>query len=191
MPMQTFSPCPRPCLKRSSTSPSASDHQPYAPIDPANPLLNIDPSILHPLVHFPPHSAIARTFAAHSPAAYDRSPIVVAPNQCSLPERGCPGRTYEAVDPSQHQHQQYGYIRPPSIRSGSGKHAYPRGGSVAFEDDDDDTTTSTDLTPIATPTIYAHPLPPSLSDTSSSSSSSSSSESDESDYLSPGAESAI
>jgi hypothetical protein len=45
-------------------------------------------------VHFPPSPALTRTFFAHSPSTYDRSPIVVSPNDCALPERGCPGRTY-------------------------------------------------------------------------------------------------
>ena len=45
-------------------------------------------------VHFPPSPSLTRTFSAHSAAAYDRSPIVVSPNTCALPERGCPGRTY-------------------------------------------------------------------------------------------------
>ncbi|CAA7262656.1 unnamed protein product [Cyclocybe aegerita] len=48
-----------------------------------------------PSVHFPPSpSQLARTFTAYSSSAYDRSPIVVAPNSCAMPERGCPGRTY-------------------------------------------------------------------------------------------------
>jgi len=42
-------------------------------------------------VHFPPCPATS-TFAVYSAAAYDRSPIIVAPNSCALPERG--GRTY-------------------------------------------------------------------------------------------------
>jgi len=42
-------------------------------------------------VHFPPSPA-TRTYSAYSAAAYDRSPIVVTPNNCALPERG--GRTY-------------------------------------------------------------------------------------------------
>lgn len=50
-------------------------------------------------VHFPPSPSLARTFDAHSPSTYDRSPIVVAPNACALPERGCPGRTYTIDDP--------------------------------------------------------------------------------------------
>jgi len=48
-------------------------------------------------VHFPPSPA-TRTYSAYSAAAYDRSPIVVAPNSCALPERG--GRTY-TLDESQ------------------------------------------------------------------------------------------
>jgi hypothetical protein len=42
-------------------------------------------------VHFPPPTSLTRTFVADS---YDRTPIVVSPNTCALPERGCPGRTY-------------------------------------------------------------------------------------------------
>jgi len=42
-------------------------------------------------VHFPPSPATC-TYSAYSAAAYDRSPIVVTPNNCALPERG--GRTY-------------------------------------------------------------------------------------------------
>ncbi|KAF5314310.1 hypothetical protein D9619_011756 [Psilocybe cf. subviscida] len=45
-------------------------------------------------VRFPPSPALTSTFACHSSTVYDRSPIVVAPNTCALPERGCPGRTY-------------------------------------------------------------------------------------------------
>lgn len=45
-------------------------------------------------VHFPPSPALTRTHLVHSASTYDRSPIVVSPNDCALPERGCPGRTY-------------------------------------------------------------------------------------------------
>lgn len=41
-----------------------------------------------------PSSPATSTFSAYSAAVYDRSPIVVTPNKCALPERGCPGRTY-------------------------------------------------------------------------------------------------
>lgn len=201
MPMQTYCPCPRPILKRSptsyadaqpssSSSTSSSTSTSLSAIYDANPLLHIDPSILHPLVHFPPHAALARTFAAHSPSIYDRSPIVVAPNKCSLPERGCPGRTYVPVEAQRpaaaYPQRKTTYMRPPpspSIRNG--KHMHPRsnGREVAFaveDDEDDDTPASAELTPLATPTLYAKSLP-ALSDGSSSSSSTSSSESDESD----------
>ncbi|CAE7127039.1 unnamed protein product [Rhizoctonia solani] len=46
-------------------------------------------------VHFPTAKRdLVKTRVTHSPASYDRSPIVVAPNSCALPARGCPGRTY-------------------------------------------------------------------------------------------------
>jgi hypothetical protein len=64
---------PRPILKRHS-NPSSSNN-----------------------VHF---SSLTATFSAHSKHVYDRSPIVVTPNSCALPERGCPGRTYALGDPS-------------------------------------------------------------------------------------------
>jgi len=64
---------PRPILKR---SPTPNHRAPHA-------------------VHFPPSPSLTtHTFAVYSAAVYDRSPIVVAPNNCALPERGCPGRTY-------------------------------------------------------------------------------------------------
>lgn len=49
----------------------------------------------HSRVHFPPSPSLTRTFTVHSSATYDRSPIVVSHNSCALPERGCPGRTYQ------------------------------------------------------------------------------------------------
>ena len=90
----TYCPCNKPILKRRST------HDVHAP--PSDDLLHIDPSVLgQPTVHFPPHATlVTRTFLAHPRDEYDRSPIVVAPNACRLPERGCPGRTYRADSPS-------------------------------------------------------------------------------------------
>ncbi|KAG2140166.1 hypothetical protein DEU56DRAFT_886103 [Suillus clintonianus] len=38
-------------------------------------------------VHFPPTPTLTSTYAAHSSATYDRSPVSVAPNQCALPGR--------------------------------------------------------------------------------------------------------
>ncbi|KAB5591657.1 hypothetical protein CTheo_4909 [Ceratobasidium theobromae] len=47
-------------------------------------------------VHFPTAKReLVKTRVTHSPASYDRSPIVVSPNTCALPARGCPGRTYD------------------------------------------------------------------------------------------------
>ncbi|KAF8598508.1 hypothetical protein BDV93DRAFT_526693, partial [Ceratobasidium sp. AG-I] len=43
-------------------------------------------------VHFPTAKReLVKTRVTHSPASYDRSPIVVQPNSCALPARGCPG----------------------------------------------------------------------------------------------------
>ena len=74
---------PKPILKRSVSEPA---HK----IDPYQGC----PSRTHG-VHFPPSPA-TRTYSAYSAAAYDRSPIVVTPNNCALPERG--GRTYTLED---------------------------------------------------------------------------------------------
>jgi len=68
---------PKPILKRSATEPSNRSHG----------------------VHFPPSPATC-TYSAYSSAAYDRSPIVVTPNSCALPERG--GRTYTLEEQQQH-----------------------------------------------------------------------------------------
>ncbi|QRV78380.1 hypothetical protein RhiJN_06395 [Ceratobasidium sp. AG-Ba] len=54
-------------------------------------------------VHFPTAKReLVKTRVTHSPSSYDRSPIVVQPNSCALPARGCPGRTYDPtpVSPS-------------------------------------------------------------------------------------------
>ncbi|KAG8931843.1 hypothetical protein FRC02_002078 [Tulasnella sp. 418] len=37
---------------------------------------------------------ISTTYLTHAPTTYNRSPIEVSFNECSLPRRGCPGRTY-------------------------------------------------------------------------------------------------
>jgi hypothetical protein len=109
----------------------------------------------HNQVHFPPSPSISRIYSAHSASAYDRSPIIVAPNSCALPERGCPGRTYTLDDTSP--------TRPTSWRqhapSSNGKHLHPR--AVNFSDV---------AVPRAMPPMSPPPLIPDLS-----------SESDESD----------
>jgi len=69
---------PKPILKRSASE-QVHNTDPYR-----------HPNGTH-CVRFPPSPATC-TFSVYSAAAYDRSPIVVAPNNCALPERG--GRTY-------------------------------------------------------------------------------------------------
>ncbi|CAA7265003.1 unnamed protein product [Cyclocybe aegerita] len=46
------------------------------------------PSLDSPHVHFPPTPSMAQMEITHSPFAYDRKPIVVAPNVCAMPARG-------------------------------------------------------------------------------------------------------
>ncbi|ELU42380.1 hypothetical protein AG1IA_03590 [Rhizoctonia solani AG-1 IA] len=51
-------------------------------------------------VHFPTAKReLVKTRVTHSPASYDRSPIVVLPNSCALPARGCPGSCWCLVWP--------------------------------------------------------------------------------------------
>ena len=77
----------RPILKRSSQS------CPDNPINDNLPPLRIPTQCPNtvPLSTLP---ILARTFSAYSSSTYDRSPIVVLPNICALPARGCPDRTY-------------------------------------------------------------------------------------------------
>ncbi|KAF8966864.1 hypothetical protein BDZ97DRAFT_1756243 [Flammula alnicola] len=88
---------PRPILKRSQ---STEQHNHYPPQHYQSQHQfqmhhqHHQPQHHHHGVHFPPSPALTRTFSAYSASAYDRSPIVVTPNSCALPERGCPGRTY-------------------------------------------------------------------------------------------------
>ncbi|KAG8740055.1 hypothetical protein FRC12_016128 [Ceratobasidium sp. 428] len=61
------------------------------------------PAYSEPTMHFPTAKReLVKTRVTHSPSSYDRSPIVVLPNSCALPARGCPGRTYDPtpVSPS-------------------------------------------------------------------------------------------
>ncbi|KAI0087668.1 hypothetical protein BDY19DRAFT_994576 [Irpex rosettiformis] len=94
----TYCPCNKPILKRRSLDDKPIDTTHGS----ADDLLHIDPSVLgQPTVRFPPHATlVSRTFLAIPRDEYDRSPIVVTPNACRLPERGCPGRTYRESSPS-------------------------------------------------------------------------------------------
>lgn len=51
-------------------------------------------------VHFPPlpTQLVSATFYAYPAAYYDRTPVAVAPNECALPRRNCPDRTYVLCD---------------------------------------------------------------------------------------------
>lgn len=75
----------RPCLKHST------DLDPPAPINTPLPFA-LCSSTLGPRVHFPPTHGLCQTHLTHSPAIYDRAPIVVVPNACALPKRN--ERTY-------------------------------------------------------------------------------------------------
>ncbi|KAI0753961.1 hypothetical protein C8Q80DRAFT_1135800, partial [Daedaleopsis nitida] len=137
------------------------------PQDEPSTLLAIDPSILSPLVRFPPHTALAHTLG--SAIQYDRSPIVVAPNRCALPARGCPGRTYDDLPPAAASSSSAAYPRRSkrnSLSPTGTNHLHPRAVSDQRPDDDP--------TPRQSPRVLDHhPLPPLVPDFSSSSSESS------------------
>ena len=149
----SYSPCPRPCLKRSSAP-----HPLPSPQDEPSTLLAIDPSILSPLVRFPPQPSLTRTIGNAIP--YDRTPIVVQPNRCALPERGCPGRTYAPEDPSPSSSRR---SKRSSLSPVRGKHLHPRAVDGRVHDDDP--------TPRQSPRDNFHPLPALVPDLSSSESS--------------------
>ncbi|KAJ7058188.1 hypothetical protein C8F01DRAFT_1256067 [Mycena amicta] len=133
---------PQPILKRAhSARPPAPSH----------------PPLMSPQVHWPSSPALTRTFSAHSPAQYDRSPIQVTPNACELPARGCPGRTYYDGAPSQSGHS------PKHLFSG--KTLHPRAiaayeAQFAQEEADDDDETELERTPTRTSPYIPLPVPP-------------------------------
>ncbi len=178
----TYCPCPRPILKRRSPIPATELTQSSSstsPRDESAQLLGIDPSILQPLVRFPPKSTLACVFQADSPSTYDRSPIVVNPNNCSLPERGCPGKTYVPSEDTlgaaiAFASRRNGGLKSSKDHSPMGRHL-TRAVHVHLSFDDEN---CEDLTPRATPVAYTYPLPPLIPDLSSSS------ESEESDGFS-------
>ena len=105
---------PRPILKHSSQShPDLSTDSPLS--------LHLTRQCRN-TVHFPPSPTLTRTFSAHSPSTYDRTPIVVLPNICALPARGCPGRTYIPGCSVPSPHSATG---SPDSHS-RGKHMHPR-----------------------------------------------------------------
>lgn len=133
---------PRPILKQRSNTPSGPPHA----------------------VHFPPSSSLTtHTFSVYSSSAYDRSPIVVSPNSCALPERGCPGRTYTLDDPAT------------SIPSATPKRGHPYGGrdlhprAIAFNASRQQRQVDSDSDGDRTPTATTSSLPPLIPDLSSES----------------------
>ncbi|CCM05984.1 uncharacterized protein FIBRA_08225 [Fibroporia radiculosa] len=174
---RTYCPCPRPILKRPATEsdlPTTS----VARDEPAE-LLAIDRGVLQPVVRFPSKPTLSKTFSVDSAAQYDRSPIVVQPNRCALPARGCPGRTY-AVDDELHSRMP----PSPSPSARSGRHQHPRASPSYPHQRDDDDAEDDDLTPRATPVATMPVLPPLIPDLSS--------ESDESDgFASPAPDYAV
>ena len=148
----SYSPCPRPCLKRNSGPPA-----PVHPQDEPSTLLAIDPSILSPMVRFPPHTSLTSTLG--NAMIYDRSPIVVAPNRCALPERGCPGRTYAGDEQGASRRSKRNSLSP--VR---GRHQHPRAA------DHHDYRVDDDPTPRQSPRVDYHPLPLLVPDLSSESS---------------------
>ncbi|EJD03553.1 uncharacterized protein FOMMEDRAFT_18935 [Fomitiporia mediterranea MF3/22] len=144
---------PRSILKQSSYSrpeaPSLAAALPYPPPTPQ--------------VHFPPTPALTQTQYTHSRTAYDRAPIVVLPNDCALPERGCPGRTYDCRSLKSSPRS------PGTSSSMSGKHLHVR----AFEANSDGRISYFDCPSVPAPVPYGPPgLIPDIS-----------SESDESDGI--------
>ena len=91
---------PRPILKRTSATYPLNNNPPTTPTYSYS-------QEQRPAVHFPPSPSLARTIEIPT---YDRSPIVVVPNNCALPERGCPGRTYYYEARCRQQQQQ-----PPAL----------------------------------------------------------------------------
>lgn len=115
---------PRPILKR----PVATAEVPV-PRTESKQLLHIDPGLFQSIVRFPSSSSLTCTFLVHSPSTYDRSPIVVTPNQLALPERDCPGKTYlpgdERLSAAKELASRNNGGRRLRGRSPSGRHLHP------------------------------------------------------------------
>jgi len=170
---------PRPILKRSESTHEESElPQATTPRYPRASLLHKTPPPHG--VHFPPSPSLTRTFSAYSPSLYDRSPIVVSPNSCALPERGCPGRTYTLDDSaSQSSHSNW----RPAVQNG--RHLHPRAVASAYREPSPDIDEVADEDEaLRTPTRTLLVPPPLIPDLSS--------ESEESDgFISPPPEHAL
>lgn len=71
-----------------------------------------------PFVHFPPSPVLTSTYVVDPPRLYDRTPIVVSQNECALPSRGCPGRTYTQTSKQGGNHAHPNSKYPTSAYSG-------------------------------------------------------------------------
>ncbi|KAF8328163.1 uncharacterized protein EI90DRAFT_3065771 [Cantharellus anzutake] len=93
----------KPCLKSGHHNPSSgcnSNNHPPIPIDSATSTYGEYSALPYaqPFVHFPPSPTLTSTHVVDDSRIYDRTPIVVAENDCALPQRGCPGRTYIGIE---------------------------------------------------------------------------------------------
>ncbi|TRM70607.1 hypothetical protein BD626DRAFT_477996 [Schizophyllum amplum] len=78
----------RPILKACVSEQISACAPPQTPFVGALPFATYPHGMQSPHVHFPPTPNISSHHTTHSPAQYDRAPIVVGPNNCELPERG-------------------------------------------------------------------------------------------------------
>ncbi|KII93022.1 hypothetical protein PLICRDRAFT_377273 [Plicaturopsis crispa FD-325 SS-3] len=83
---------------------------------------NATAAMLSSHVHFPPTPALTQTHVTHSPATYDRAPIVVSDNTCALPERG--GRTYSAGTSERKKQAKGSYFHPRAYEACEREPAY-------------------------------------------------------------------
>ncbi|EPQ53611.1 hypothetical protein GLOTRDRAFT_139787 [Gloeophyllum trabeum ATCC 11539] len=132
-------------------------------------------------VRFPPSPKLTRMHTTHSPSSYDRSPIVVTPNACALPARGCPGKTYVLGDaPAAQRTGSHPHPRAVQANTGVGLGIQLRGRERERErtgDRDSDPERTPTLAPSHPPPSAAYlPIPALIPDLSS--------ESDESDGFS-------
>jgi hypothetical protein len=85
-PSYVYCSCPTPCGRESCTGPEQARNFPNYPDGSTAPFPPQPPS---PHVHF---LGLYQTYLVDYD--YDRSSTVVMPNECALPARGCPGKTY-------------------------------------------------------------------------------------------------
>ena len=112
-----------------------------------------DVVVLSPHVHFPPTPIMSSTHAAHSPATYDRRPIVSTPTDGVFPEspsspaepehRGRMGREDDPIKGSYFHPRAYEACEPEGIEDTSSLEPPPLmrdspSSSTCYDDDDDE-----------------------------------------------------